>query len=161
MSENAGAIRLAQGVYANLCAMLDSRDYRYARDDENMRVNLTMEGDGIPIEIYFIVNSERQYVQVLSPLPFSVPENKRVEMAVALAVVNDHFANGSFDFNINTGKIVFRLTTSYIDSTLGRDLFYYMLGIVITTVDRYSDKFMMLGKGTMTLDQFMADDANN
>lgn len=160
MSSNAELIKIAQGVYENICAMLDSEDYHYAKDDDRMRINLTMQGEGIPIDIYFNVDSERQFVQVLSPLPFTIPENKCVDLAVAISVANDHFANGSFDFNFSRGKIVFRLTSSYIDSILGRELFYYMLRITITTVDRYSDKFMMLGKGLMTLDQFMEADAN-
>ncbi len=157
---NASSNKIARGVFSNICAALDEKEYRYARDEEDLRINFTLQGDGIPVEIYFNVDDEREFVQLLSPLPFSIPENKRAELAIAISLVNNHLANGSFDFDFNKGMIVFRMTTSYIDSILGRELFNYMLRASVLTVDQYSDKFMMLGKETMTLEQFFEFDAN-
>lgn len=76
-------------------------------------------------------------------------------MAMAVVVANYGFADGSFDYNISDGTILFRLTSSYRESTLSEELFEYMLLVSATTVDKYNDKFFMISKGMLTIQQFI------
>mgnify|MGYP004498038665 CR=1 FL=1 len=142
-------------VYATICKMFDNLGYHYERHDDDLVVSCTVKGEDIPMDILFIVRSERQLVQLLSPMPFTVPEDKRMEMAIAVTAASNNLVDGSFDFDLSNGRIVFRQTSSYMESILGEELFTYMLMVSARTIDDYNDKFLMLAKGMMTLDQFI------
>ena len=51
--------------------------------------------------------------------------------------------------------ILFRLTSSYRESILSEDLFEYMIMIAASTVDVYNDKFFMISKGMLSIQQFI------
>ena len=91
----------------------------------------------------------------MSRFPFDIPEDKRVDAAIAVCVANYYLVDGSFDYDITEGTITFRLTSSYRESSLGEDLFEYMIMCSAATVDAYNDKFFMLAKGMMTVQQFI------
>ncbi len=93
-------------------------------------------------------------------MPFKVPEDKISEMAIAVAVANNGLRDGSFDFDVSDGKILFRMTACYIDSILGKELYRMMLIVSSNTIDRYNDKFLMLSKGIVSLEQFIESDKN-
>ena len=111
------------------------------------------------MKIYMIVRPARDVVSLLSSMPFQAPEDKRMEMAMAVAVANYGLIEGTFDFDINDGEIRYRQTNSYHESLLSEALFEKMLNIALYWIDRYNDRFMMLEKGMMTLQQFI--DAEN
>lgn len=151
-------LKLAQNVYSNICSMFEDMSFNHERDDENLVIRSTVRGDDIPMDIVIVVNPDSQTVSFFSPMPFKVPDNKISEMAIAIAVANNGLRNGSFDFDVSDGKIIFRMTACYIDSILGKELYRMMLIVSSNTVDRYNDKFLMLSKGMISLEQFTESD---
>ena len=101
------------------------------------------------------VNPRNELVSFFSKLPFNVEEDKRIDVALAICAVNYWLADGSFDYDLSDGSILFRLTSSYKESTLGEALFEYMVVVSAATVDNYNDKFFMMSKGMMTYQQFI------
>ena len=97
----------------------------------------------------------RQVVQVLSPIPCKIPEDKRLDAAVAVSVANYGMINGAFDFDMSDGEIRFRATQSYKGCELTDETIRYLLGVVFLTTDKYNDCFFMLGKGMMSLSDFI------
>ena len=81
-----------------------------------------------------------------------------VDMAVAVAASNWGMVDGSFDYSLSDGNLIFRMAASYRDSMIGDELLSYMLGVVCGTVDRYNDRFLMLCKGTLSLGDFLAEE---
>ena len=152
--------KLAQNVYSNICSMFEEMNFNHERDDENLVIRSTVHGDDIPMDIVIIVNQDSQTVSFFSPMPFKVPDDKISEMAIAIAIANNGLRNGSFDFDISDGKILFRMTACYIDSILGKELYRMMLIVSSNTIDRYNDKFLMLSKGMISLEQFAESDKN-
>ena len=150
----------AENVFKSICTMLDNINFRYetGRREEDFVITCTVNGDDIPMKMLIIVRPEREIVSLLSPMPFMTPEDKRVDMALAVAIANYGIIDGSFDYDLNDGEIRFRLTASYIESLLGEELFKYMLFVSANTVDRYNDRFLAIAKGMMTLEQFIAAD---
>lgn len=148
-------LRTAKETFDTLCEMLDEKELRYEKDDENLAVNLTMHGDDLPVAMHFVVDTERNFVITLSPLPFRVKEDKMLDMAIAVSALNYRMVNGSFDYDLAKGKLTFRMTTSYRESRLGKEALFYMLACTVTTVDEYNDKLMMLAKGMISLEKFM------
>lgn len=147
-----------QKVYETICAMFDDLGYHYQKHEEQLAITCTVHGEDIPMEMIIIVRADRRIVSLSSPMPFKVPEDKRIDMALAVHVANYGMVDGSFDYNISNGEITFRLTACYIESILSKDLFEYMLMVSASTVDSYNDKFLMLSKGVLTLEQFIESD---
>ena len=145
----------AREVYYSIVDMLDEKGWRFERFDEDLVIRSGIKGEDLPIEFFMFVKQKNQLVQFISEIPITVPDDKRIDIAIAVAVVNNGLIDGSFDFDISSGKIRFRLTSSYRDSYLGADVFEYMILCASSTVDEYNEKFFMLSKGMMTLQEFM------
>ena len=145
----------AKEIFNALVDMLDTRDWKYEKFEENLVIKSGIKGEDLPIEFIVVVKPKNQVVQLLSRLPFQIPEAKRVDAAIAICVANNGLVDGSFDYDISDGNITFRLTTSYRESTLGADLFEYMILVSAGTIDDYNDKFFMIAKDMMTIQQFI------
>ena len=63
--------------------------------------------------------------------------------------------NGSFDYDISDGKIIFKLTQCFRDSLIGDGCLQYLLGLGCHMVDQYNDRFLALSKGIMSLSDFL------
>lgn len=148
----------ALATYENMCKALTDNDWKYQKDDEHLQLSCGAQGEDLPIEITMRVDAKRSVVMLLSKLPVVVPEDKRLNVAIAVSSVNNQLVNGSFDYDLQSGKMYFRMTNSFRDSQLGSDVFMYMLIVSCRTVDEYNDKFLMLAKGFMSLEQFLAAD---
>ena len=148
-------LKQAKEVYKTLCTRLDEHNWRYEKDEENLKIHCGAQGDDLPMEIYIEVDKKRQLVSLLSPMPFTVPENRRSGIAVAVSMANYGMVDGSFDFDYLTGRLLFRMTTSYRESIIGKELFTYMLMCSCITIDRYNDKFLVVAKQDMTVEQIL------
>lgn len=148
-------IKQAQAVFETMCKALDKHEWNYEKDEEKLRIECGAQGDDLPISINIEIDADRMLIILLSHLPFTTPEEKRLELAAAVSIVNFQIVDGSFDYNIKTGRMVFRMTSSFIESLVGSEVFTYMLFCSCRTVDEYNDKFLMLAKGMMSFDQFV------
>ena len=145
----------AREVFGTLVSMLDERDWKYDKFEDELVIKSGIKGDDLPIEFIVVVNPKNEVVQFISKLPFNMPEDKRVDGAIAVCVANYGLVDGSFDYDISDGEIRYRLTSSYRESTLGKDLFEYMIMVAAGTVDNYNDKFFMIAKNMITIQQFI------
>ena len=145
----------AKQVFESLVDMLDTRNWKYEKFENDLVVRSGIKGDDLPIEFIIFVKPKNQVVQFISKLPFNIPEDKRVDAAVAVSVANYGLVDGSFDYDISDGEIRYRLTSSYRESLLGADLFEYMIMCAASTVDDYNDRFFMLAKGMIDVEKFI------
>ena len=145
----------AQQVYQTICAALDARNWKYRKDPKELEVYFGVNGEDLPMEFAILADEERQLIRVLSPLPFKMSEDKRVEGAIAACAATFGFADGGFDYDIRTGRIVFRISACYRESVIGEDLIQYLISCACAMVDKYNDKFLALSKGIMTLQAFL------
>ena len=146
----------AKAAYDTLCEMLNEKDWKYDSDEDKFTIRSGARGDDLPIDIKIVVDPERLIVSLLSQLPYNVPKEKRVELALAISTINYVVVDGSFDYSPVTGSIVFRMTSSFRESLVSKEMFEYMLYVSCTTIDEYNDKFLMLGKGMLSIEQFIA-----
>lgn len=145
----------ARAVYEMICEMFDDNELKYTRYDDDLVVNCAARGDDLPMEFLFMVRPDREIVQLLSPMPYKIDEDKRVEVAVAVAVANYGLVNGSFDYDVSDGEIRFRMTQGVMDHMPSKEVFRYMLFAASSSIDQYNDRFFMLNKGMMTVEQFV------
>lgn len=147
----------AQKVYGTLCSTLDSHEWHYKKNEEKLSIDCGAQGEDLPMEITIKVDAERQLIMLLSHLPFVISEDKRLDVAIAVSAVNNKLVDGSFDYDIAAGHMFFRMTSSFIESDIGNELFTYMLMVSCHTIDEYNDKFLMLGKGMMSIEDFISN----
>ena len=89
-------------------------------------------------------------------MSFKMPEDKRLDGAIAVCVVNYGLICGGFDYDINDGEISYRLSLLYTDTDVSCEAITDMIGLTVSTSDNYNDKFFMLAKGMMTIEDFVA-----
>ena len=146
--------RAAQ-VYQLIKSHLTSKGIRYDPHDDDQVITMTAQGDDLPMPVLIRVIGEREVLHIASPLPGKVPEDKRIDAAVALAAINNHLMNGSFDLDLDSGLIVYRVCQSFHDNDISEEQIHYLLAIVFITTDEYNDTLFMLAKGAMTLEQLL------
>lgn len=157
---DAKKLEQAKATYGTVCSAFDSLEWKYKKDEENLKIECGVRGDDLPIELVIKVDAERQVVMFISHIPFVIQEDKRLDIALAVSAVNNLMVDGCFDYDVSSGHIFFRMTNSFIESNLGADVFRYMLVCSCQTVDEYNDKFLMVSKGMLSIEQFMTSLAN-
>ncbi|MDE6690946.1 MAG: YbjN domain-containing protein [Clostridia bacterium] len=147
-------LKNARNVFNTLCGMLDEKDFHYEIHEDDLVVTFGMQGENMPMQFVINIDDKRDLVRVLSLLPFEFAEDKRVDAAIATCQINYRLADGSFDFDCKTGRVIFRMTSSYKDSLISMEVFEYLIAVASFTIDQYSDKLLMLSKGTVTVEEF-------
>lgn len=148
-------LELAKATFETLCKSLDAQDWHYKKDEEKLIIECGARGEDLPMDFNVHVDADRMIVSLLSFLPFKIQEDKRLEAAVAVCAINNVSIDGCFDYDVATGNLFFRMTNSFLESVLDEEVFKYMLILSCQFVDKYNDKFLMLSKGMITLEQFL------
>lgn len=147
-------VKKAQQVYKDLCDKLDEMKLRYEKHEKDLVITFTMRGEDLPMQFVLNIDAKRELIRLISLLPVQFAGEKKIEGCIATSQANYSLADGSFDFDFKEGTIYFRMTSSYVDSLISKDLFAYMIAVACMTVDEYNDKFLMLSKGMMRLEEF-------
>ena len=148
-------LKQAKAVFKTLCEMLDEKGWNYQKDEDGFLIQCGAQGEDLPMDIRIEVDAERMLVILLSQMPYAIPENRRTELAVAVSAANYGMVDGSFDYNYLNGKIIFRLTSCYRDSLIGKEMLAYMLYCSCATIDNYNDKFLMVAKSDMSYEEIL------
>ena len=148
----------AKEAFKAVCNMLDSANLKYDTDVSELKIICGIQGDDFPVRMQIMIDEDHTLVALYSQMPFDVPEDKRIEFALAISKVNNSLADGSFDYDMRDGSILFRLTLSYCDSVIGSEAFFYQLLVSFKTIDQYNDKFFMLSKGAISIEDFLASE---
>ena len=147
-------LKQAMAIYQDIYKYLDSEEFYYEKKDNGIE-EFTMTSKDLDIRCRFKVADKLKVIQFLSPLPFTVPKDKRDMMAIAVSIVSSVLNDGSFDFNYKNGEICFRMTASYENSIIGKDCFDYMLYCSANTIDVYNDKLLLISLGKMTIPELV------
>ena len=151
------SLEQAQAVFATLCRALDAHEWQYQKDEEGLCIECSARGDDLPMEITVKVDAERMVIRLISHMPFVIQEDKRLDVAIAVSSINNMLVDGSFDYDITSGQIFYRMTNSFLESEIGEEVFLYMIFCSCQMIDEYNDKFLMLAKGMLSLEQFLAN----
>ncbi len=162
MEEEQKRIETAAQNTEVLLAMLEHRKLKYTieeRTDVRTHIRIHFTGEDLPMTLHIILRTDRQIVSVLSVMPFRIDEARRNDAAIAVTAANHGLIDGSFDLNMQTGEIRFRLTSCFIGTVLSEALYAYLMFVSAETIDRYNDRFRDLNEGKLDLEGFLAADA--
>lgn len=149
------AMASAKTVYKTLCDAIDRRKWSYTKEEDDLTVHFGVSGDDIPMQFILIVDAERQLIRLMSPLPFKMSKEKRIEGAIATCAASYGMTDGNFDYDILDGRILFRMTSSFRESLIGEGLFQNMISYACAAVDEYNDKFLAIDKGFLSIQDFI------
>ena len=142
-------------IYEMIIEYMNSRNMKYEAHDEEMYVSFMTIGDDLPQPTVIRVDDKRMVVQIYSPIPARIKEEKIIDAAVAVAKTNNGMVNGNFQLDLDLGTITFVMTQIFLGTEFNEDVLSYMMAICVTTTDRFNDKFFMLNNGMLSLEQFM------
>ena len=142
-------------AFDTLCAALDERRWYYDKDKEQFKLNVKANGQDLFMELDICCDRDKRIVTLISHLPFTVPEERRVEMAQAISYVNAYLGEGSFDYHYKKGLLCYRMASSYRGSVLSRAAFDRMIMMSFSTVDQYNDKLLLYSLGSISLGEFV------
>lgn len=149
-------LKQAQAIYKTICKSLKSEDWNYDGSEEDLVIKSGARGDDLPIPLMIRVNAEKEAVSVYSELPFLIPEGVRNRLAVAINIINFELFNGCFDYDYNSGKILFRIVQFYRGCELNKDIIMHLVMMACTTADRYNDRLLYIAKADdLSLEQMI------
>lgn len=146
---------LAKNVYDMIISTLESQDFKFQKSDEDMRVAFQIETDNLPVIISVVTDFERQLIRIVAGYSIVFPEDKRVDGAIAACVTNRNLVAGGFDYDYESGEIVFRISSSFAGSVISPDAFMYLVRRAYRTCLAYDQKLDNLAKGQLTLAAYL------
>ena len=146
---------VAAEAYKNLCSVIEKRGWLYYSDEQNLSVRFEVTGEDILMNFKIDIDEKWQWVYLQSWLPFNISKSGRTEIAVAVCAASNKVVDGNFDYDILTGKIVFRMSASFRNSNAGENMFDYMITSACLNIDKYNDCFLALDKGFVPIDEFL------
>ena len=144
----------AAQTYHTFCEALDDLGWKYERLDEDLMIRCAASGKDLPMELLIYVRKDPKTFGIYSPLPFKIAENKVIDIAVALSMVNNRLVHGCFDYDWNYGEIKFRIQEFYEGMIVSGEVCKYLVACASQTIDRYNDMFLAINEGMMSIAQF-------
>lgn len=144
----------AKEIFVRFCNYLNKVNWKFDTDttNGNLIILMSARGDDLPMNLIIQVDSDKQLISLFSNMPFNMDKGKLLEGAVATSIINHLLADGSFDYDVHDGSILFRMTTSWRGGLISDEVFEYMMIVACRTIDKYNDKLLMVSKGAMSID---------
>lgn len=145
----------ARAVYTTLCNFFDEQKWKYGKDDRQMKAGGEVQGNKGTYSFHFQVNPENSLVRLVLFLPFGIPKEKSTEIAVVITGLNSLLAGGCFALDAQRELGFYRISNSFYDSTLDREVFIQMLLCAVGTVDMVAEKLASFVTGKMDMEQLL------
>lgn len=145
----------AQEIFMRFCNYLKKVNWQFDTDttNGNFIILASARGEDLPMNLIVQVDPQRQLISLFSNMPFNMDKEKLLEGAVATSIINHLLADGSFDYDVHDGSILFRMTTSWRGGLISDEVFEYLMIVACKTIDDYNDKLLMISKGAMSVDE--------
>lgn len=149
-------LKQAQALYKDVCKALKSEGWSFQEHEKDFVITTGARGDDLPIPVIININGDTGNLSIYSELPFSIPENVRNRLAVAINIINFSIVNGCFDYDYNTGRVVFRICQYYRDCEPGVEAIMHLLMTACITTDKFNDRLLYIAKADeLSLEQMV------
>ena len=138
-------INTVPSAFDTLCSFLTAREFAFKKEEDGNTVTFGMKGhDGLPIDFRINVDEKNKRVLLLSQLPFYMDEDSLLDGALAVCAINYNLAEGNFDYNLQNGAIVFRMSNTLRGCTPNEKTFEFMIVAASSIVDEFNEKLLKL-----------------
>ena len=148
-------LHMAQQTYETVCRALDVAGWKFDKNDEELSVDLLMQGENMPIRCLFRVDKERCVLGLYAFTPLTIPEDRRIHVCYAANLINWRIVDGCYDSSPLKEGLLFRVTQSFRGCEISTVQVEYMTVIACRTVDEYALRFQDLAEGKMELADFV------
>ncbi len=104
----------------------------------------------------FNVDGDRGLILLYSAISLIVPKEQSRDFSYAVSVLNASLSGGSFDYDIDTGEVVFRISGNPLVRDENDPLVYYMLARAFETVNTIKRRLKDLAEGELGMRDFFA-----
>ncbi len=139
-----------------VCRAFDQKGWKYRADSEKLTLITSFKGDDLSIPMTVKVDDQHDILCVYSYLPLTFSSDKIPVGAYAAHLANWQMLNGTFDFDVKNGKMMFRIVQSYRGKALNEKIVCYMIEITANTVDNFNDKLVDLAEGKMNYSKYVS-----
>lgn len=146
--------KIAQNVYDMIISTLKSKDYSFLQSD-GMKVAFRIEADDTPIVFSVVIDAERRLIRMIAGYSITFPQERRLDGAIATCSTNRNLVAGGFDYDYETGAVVFRISASFAGSIISPDVFLYMVHRAYSACVLYDKKLEQLAKGELPLASYL------
>ena len=145
----------ADRAYAALCSAMERGDLSFRKYERIPVLRFRVEDEG-PIQRFVIrLNRAYELITLNASLPIRVPEERRIEMAVAVCRATSVLLNGCFGYNLQEGTVFFRLTAPLRGCEYSEAYFACMVECATEIVSEFSDLLGKVAAGELSLPEFM------
>ena len=130
----------ANRVYGSLLNIVRKNKYDFDDDEEIMTENIDVKREKSFIPFTITVDAERQLIRLYSPLDVQIDENNRFEACVNICRCSCELDMGSFDYDLYSGSIEFRMATSFNGSLISDKQIENMISYTCGVVKKYTDR---------------------
>lgn len=147
----------AKAAYKSICDFMDDAKLKYQKDDAENVAFVTITGEDFPVTLMFSVSEEKQRVETYSRMPFEIKKEKAVDLAMAIAAINNRIAYGKFVLYLDKDQLTYE-NSEYITDLEGFSAAYgrTLVAPAYSIVEEYNDKLYAISKGLMTVKDFLA-----
>ncbi len=147
-------VAAAEAVYSTFRKVLDDMEITYTPHEEDRVITFGYKGKDMNHDIIIFVNADSETFRVVERLPYDIPEDKIVDVALASCLVNNRLMLGGFTYGLDE-HLNFEVAQSFAGSLVGEAAIKKCLFAVLVCVEEYDDKFMALNKGYLTIKDFV------
>ena len=145
---------LTEQQYATMCEALDLQEFKYEKVEDKNMIQLGFQGDQGEILINIHFDVDRCLLSVMNLLPVSFGKEE-VLATIAIAHTNYQLLEGWFLMDPESGKICFKLTSSYYETNLDHEHMRYMIALSYEMSNKYAGIFHRLANGTLSLQDYL------
>lgn len=148
----------AKKVYDIVCKTTDNIDglLEYEKDVKEYSVSFITKGEDIPIPVTISVNEKKEVLLAYSVIPIHIPRERFVDFVRVVNEINNRLTVGYFDYAMELGHIVFRITNSIRGLEASEEFVLYILELLTSTVDYYNDLLMLIKNGDLSVEEFLS-----
>ena len=147
----------AKAAYKAVCDFLDEAKLKYQKDDAENVAFISITGDDFPVTLMFAASEEKQRIETYSKLPFEIKKEKAVDLAMAIAAINNRIAYGKFVLYIEKDQCTYE-NSEYLTGLEGFGVEYgrTLVAPAYAVIEEYNDKLYAISKGLLTVKDFLA-----
>jgi len=134
----------AAEMIKELAGYLEQDGMRFTLRDDEPAIEAAFRLKSLSVDVRLLAADAPLRLCALVALPLIVPEDRRPAMAEAVTRANYGMWLGNFDLGMSDGRLGFRIAIPVADGTLTLEQFRYLIGIALSTVDRYHRAFCRL-----------------
>ena len=148
----------ANKAFDALCAAMERSRLPYYSKHEKIRlVRFCVDDEGPTMRFMIRIDANNERIAASCRLPVDTPEERRVEMAVAVCMATTAQSVGYFKYNLEDGMIYFRQNAPLRDCKYSEAFFAYLVECMTETVSEYAERFRRLADGRLSLTDFLKD----